>query len=173
MNEVIKTILERRSVRKFSDKPIEEEKLKLILDAAMHAPSGQCRKTWRFTVVTNQDMIKKLEDAAAKDIPYEGYTLHHPAAFVIPTNLRDNPFGKEDNSIAIMNMMIAAQSLGIGSVWINQFKDRSDMPNIRDVFNELGIPEDHIAYGTVIFGYPADDFKTAPYREKGEIVYIK
>ncbi len=173
MNEVMKTILARRSVRHFTDQPINDDILAQIMDAALHAPSGQGRKTWRFTVVTNKEMIKKMEKAIEADYPYKGYTLKDPAVLIIPTNLRDNPFGIEDNSIAIMNIMIAAQSFGIGSVWINQIKGRSDLPHIREVLTEMGVPEDHIAYGTCVLGYPDPDYPIGEYKEKGDVVYIK
>ena len=67
MNETMNTILTRRSVRNFTNKPISEEILKDLVNAAMHAPSGMCRKTWRFTVVSNSEKIKKLTDKYRND----------------------------------------------------------------------------------------------------------
>ena len=173
MNEVMNAIRSRRSVRNYTDRKIEDEVLAEIMDAAIHAHSGNGLKTWRFTVITNREMIAKLKDAVEKDsgIPFKIYD--QAAAVVIPTNKRDNTFGIEDNSAAIMSMMIAAQSFGVGSVWINRIKGRSDLPSIRAVFRELGIPEDHIAYGTCVLGYPDPEHPAAPYKEKGDIVYVK
>ena len=63
MNETLNTILTRRSTRKFADKGISREDMELIVQAGLHAPSGMGRQTWQFTVVQNQEMIRRLAGA--------------------------------------------------------------------------------------------------------------
>ena len=60
MNEVIENILTRRSIRKFTDKPVDKDILNELVQAALNAPTGMGRQTWKFTVITNQDAIKKV-----------------------------------------------------------------------------------------------------------------
>ena len=63
MNEVMNNILTRRSIRKFTDTPISREILDALVQAALHAPSGMGKQTWKFTVVTNKNAIKRLAEA--------------------------------------------------------------------------------------------------------------
>lgn len=84
--------------------------------------------------------------------------MYQPEILIIPSNQRDNPHGKEDNACAMENIFLAAHSLGIGSVWINQLQGICDEPSIREILNDFGIPADHIVYGMAALGY-ADDVK--------------
>ena len=172
MNETMKTILERRSIRKFTDKPVPEEILADLAEAAMHAPSGMCCKTWRFTVVSNNDAIKKLCRAIGNELGREGYDMYKPTAVIIPSNLKDSPFGKEDNACALQNIFLAAASYGVGSVWINQLQGICDKEEIRPVLCELGIPDDHIVYGIAALGY-ADPSYAGVYREGGTVNFVR
>ena len=63
MNQTIETILSRRSVRSFQDKPLREEDLKAIVDCALHAPSARGLQTWKFTIVENREKIQELAKA--------------------------------------------------------------------------------------------------------------
>ena len=173
MNETMKTILTRRSIRKFSDKKVSDEILKELVDAAMHAPSGMCRKTWKFTVVSNQELIERLAATVAKVLGREGYDMYKPAAIIIPSNRKDSVWGKEDNACALQNIFLAAWSFGVGSVWINQLTDICDEPEIRNILTEMEIPNDHVVYGLAALGYADPNYPMPEYREIGEIKFIK
>ena len=173
MNEVINNILTRRSIRKFTSQLIPEEAMKDIVDAALHAPSGMGKQTWKFTVVTNKAAIAKLAEAIERATNREGYDMYEPTAVIIPSNLKDSPWGRDDNACALENIFLAANSYGIGSVWINQLSGICDEPSIRNVLDEFGIPSNHVVYGLAALGY-ADN--SEPVKEKqriGEVAYIK
>lgn len=155
MNTVIENILTRRSVRAFQDKPIETEDLNLILKTAIYAPSGMNKQTWRFTAVVNQELIQKLAKAISQELGRENYDMYNPQVLIIPSNTRESHWGKEDNACALENIFLAAHSLGIGSVWINQLQGICDRPAIRSILDQLEIPSDHIVYGMAALGYPA------------------
>lgn len=155
MNETIQTILTRRSIRAFQDRPIPAGDMKLIVQAALHAPSGMGYQTWQFTVVSNPEKIQKLAKAIAAKLGRDGYDMYRPAALIIPSNLKESRFGKEDNACALENIFPAAHSLGIGSVWINQLQGICDEPGIRSVLREFQIPDDHVVYGMAALGYAA------------------
>lgn len=173
MNETMKTILERRSVRSFSSEPVAEEILKDLADAAMHAPSGMCRKTWKFTVVTNKEIIERLAKVIEKVLDRPGYDMYKPVALIIPSNERDNKFGREDNACALQNIFLAAESYGVGSVWINQLTGICDTPEVREILNEMEIPENHIVYGLAALGFANPDALKPAYREIGEVNFIR
>lgn len=173
MNETMKTILTRRSIRKFSDKKVPEEILRDLVEAGMHAPSGMCRKTWQFTVVTNEDMIKKLTLAIAKVLGREGYDMYKPTAIIIPSNNRDSKWGMEDNACALENIFLAGWSYGVGSVWINQLNGICDEPDIRGILTELEIPDNHVVYGLAALGYADPTSPMPEYREIGEVKFVR
>ncbi len=171
MNQTIETILTRRSTRKFLEKPIPEADLKLIAEAALCAPSGKNGQTWKFTVVENRQMIEKLARAIEVALGRPGYDMYRPQTLIIPSNQRDSVYGKEDNACALENIFLAAHSLGIGSVWINQLQNICDEPVIRQVLDELAIPADHVVYGLAALGY--GDGEPKEIKRVGEVTYIK
>jgi len=173
MNETMKTILNRRSVRSFLDKPISEEILKDLVDAAMHAPSGMCKKTWQFTVVSNKEIIARLSNVIAKVLDRPGYDMYNPVALIIPSNHRDNKHGREDNACALQNIFLAAESYGVGSVWINQLTEISDNFEIREILKEIGIPDSHVVYGLAALGYANPNAPKPIYKEIGEVKFVK
>lgn len=173
MNETMKTILKRRSVRSFSSELIAENILKDLTEAAMHAPSGMCRKTWKFTVVTNKDMIERLSRVIAKVLDRPGYNMYNPVALIIPSNERDSKYGREDNACALQNIFLAAESYGVGSVWINQLTGICDTPEVREILNEMEIPESHIVYGLAALGFANPNEPKPEYREIGEVKFIR
>ena len=83
MNEVMNNILTRRSIRKFTDTPISREILDDLVQAALHAPSGMGKQTWKFTVVTNKNAIKRLAEAIKTTLNRRGmiYTARLPSSY--------------------------------------------------------------------------------------------
>ena len=172
MYQTMETILTRRSIRSFEKKPIPEEDMKQIVDAALHAPSAMGRQTWKFTVVMNREKIQQLARAAGKVLGREHYDVYSPEALIIPSNSKESRFGRDDNACAMENIFLAAHSLGIGSVWINQLHGICDEPAVREVLREFGIPDDHVVYGLAALGY-ADDTVIQPKERIGTVAWIR
>lgn len=170
MNETLNTILTRRSTRKFSEKPIPEDEMELIVQAALHAPSGMGLQTWQFTVVRSREKIQMLAAAVEKTLDRQGYDMYQPQVLVIPSNEKESRFGREDDACAMENMFLAAHSLGIGSVWINQLQGICDEPAIRRILTSFGVPSDHVVYGMAALGYAADTKKDK--ERTGKVVYV-
>ena len=84
MNAAMENILTRRSVRAFEEKEIPREELEQIAKAAIYAPSGQNKQTWKITVVTDRDKIQTLAKAVGKALGREGYDMYSPQVLVIP-----------------------------------------------------------------------------------------
>ena len=162
MNPVIDAILSRRSCRSFSDKPISSQDIETLLKCARYAPSGRNRRSWKFTAVLDQSLIKKLAAAVGAAIDNPAYNFYNPTALIIPSNLESNHLGIYDNSAALENIFLAAHSLNIGSVWVNQVNGQCANPEVRAVLTEMGIPEDHVVYGVASLGYPAGELKEPP-----------
>lgn len=170
MNTIMENLLTRRSVRAFKDQPIPRNQLEEIVKAGLYAPSGMNRQTWQFTVVTDADKIGSLAALIEKELDRKGYNMYLPAAIVIPSNEKDSPWGMEDNACALENIFLAAWSFGIGSVWINQLRDICDVPAVRSLLTEWGVPARHTVYGLAALGYPAAVPET---KEKtGKVIFV-
>ncbi len=157
-NETVRTILARRSIREFTDQEIPEKQLETILQCGYYAPSGNNMQTWRFTVIRDAEQIAALKKITAKVAAEQKVTLYgfeNPKVLVLISNDRRNPNGVQDSACAAENMMLAAQSYGIGSTWINVLRTLCDEPEIRAALNEFEVPERHIVWAMVALGYPA------------------
>mgnify|MGYP002510204575 CR=1 FL=1 len=162
MNETILTILNRRSVREFTDKPVPKALLDVILQAGIYAPSGHNMQTWQFTVLREPDQIQKLKEPmgrVAKKKRVHFYGFNNPTTVVLVSNDRRNADGIQDSSCAAQNIMLAAHSFGVGSVWINALMTICDEPEIRALLRGYGIPDTHIVWAAIVMGWPAEPGK--------------
>ncbi len=107
-----------------------------------------------------------------EELGREGYDMYAPEVLIIPSNLKESPFGMEDNACAMENIYLAAEALGIGCVWINQLRTICDVPKIRAILDAFHIPGDHVVYGLAALGY-RDDAPLAPKERIGQVEYIK
>jgi nitroreductase len=149
----LETITARRSIRKYQDRPVEKEKLELLLQAAMAAPSANNRKPWEFVVITEAEKMAEIRSA----LTFGKYDA--PAAIAVCGNTSKlknliGAFWVQDCSAATENILLAAVGLGLGTVWlgvhpIHNFKKR--------VAKVLDLPG-HIEPLNVIYvGYPAEE----------------
>lgn len=173
MNEVLQNILTRRSVRGFKEEQIKDEELDLILQAGIYAPSGMNKQSWQFTVVQNKEKIdllaKVVREALGRDA---GYNFYAPPTLIMLSNEKDNSNGLADCACALENIFLMANSLGIGSCWINQLKTICDVKEIREVLTSFGIPENHIVWGMASIGYPTNVPKINE-KKDGVIKFVK
>ena len=164
MNETIKTIFNRRSTRAFSEKAISREDLELIVQAGYHAPSGRNMQKWKFTVVQNKDLMAEIATVLGRTLSRDGYDLYKPNALILVSSEEDHPHGVSDCSCALENIFLAAESLGIASVWLNQFKGVCNEPEVRALLDKLNMPKNHVVIGVAALGYSADASKKADKR---------
>jgi nitroreductase len=154
MNPTLETIFHRRSIRKYTDQPVEPEKLDLLMQAAMAAPSAMNCKPWEFVVVTNPEKIMQFR----KRLVFGNRNA--PAVIVVCGNpsLSPNPaarlFWQQDCSLAAQNILIAATSLGLGTVWIGVHPVAEFVRVVRDV---VGLPRHVIPLALLYVGYPAEE----------------
>ncbi|MBR6190190.1 MAG: nitroreductase family protein [Prevotella sp.] len=148
----------RRSHRKFTDQEIDAEDVKLILRAALMAPTSKGMRAWQFVVVDDKTDLEKLSDA--KDMGGQ-FIKGAPLAVVVLGDPMQNDCWVEDGSIAAISMQYQAEDLGLGSCWV-QMRGRglSDGTTadtvIRGIFD---IPENFSVLCVVAFGHKADERK--------------
>ena len=154
-NEVINAIFQRRSIRKFTEQPVEKEKVQLLLQAGMAAPSATNSQPWEFIVVDDADVLKKLK----QNLPLARY--NSPLCMVVcgspeitTKKTAARMFWIQDCSAATENILIAAVGLGLGTVWCGVHPVFIFEGRIRAV---LGIPRKVIPLGVIQIGYPAEN----------------
>ncbi len=167
-NPVIDAILTRQSIRTFTDEAIPRPVLEQLVACAIQAPSANNMQTWRFLVIESKETIGKLkeliaETAAAKKVKF--YGMNNPAAVVIITNDSRNPNGLIDASLAAENLMLAAHSLGIGSVWNNALHNIDEEPEMQAYLKELGLGRRQRVCAMLCLGYPAEQTKVIQRRQ--------
>lgn len=157
INPVVHTLLSRRSIRRFTERKIPEDILAMILRTGYHAPSGHNMQSWRFTVLTKQEDIQKLKlntKEAAAQAKVHFYGFENPQVVILVSNDKRNPDGCQDASCAAENMMLAACSYGIGSVWLNPLMTLRDIEPVKTVLDDFAIPENHVVWSMIALGYP-------------------
>ncbi len=162
MNELIRLIKTRHSVRAFSEKPIPAEDLRTVAECAICAPSARNMQKWHFTVLSDRARIGALAKVVGAALGRgEDYDFYAPSAFIIASGERDHRFTPVDCACALENIFLAAHALGIGSVWINQLGDCCDDAAVRAMLTALGVPEDHVVVGCAALGYAAGEVRAA------------
>ncbi len=163
--DVFQAIKERRSIRSYDDRPVEEEKLNQVLQAGRLAPSASNRQEWKFVVVRDKDLREQLVGAANG----QRFVGEAPVLIVACAARHDHtmPCGHPsylvDVAIAIDHMTLAARELGLGTCWVGAF----DPDQVRTV---LGIPETVEIVELLPLGYPAEWPRPTSRKELGEIV---
>ncbi|MEM3407247.1 MAG: nitroreductase family protein [Nitrososphaerota archaeon] len=154
--EVFEAILKRRSIRKYLNKPIEEEKIIKILEAARWAPSGGNRQPWRFIIIRNEE--KKIE---LSKIAYNQKFIKEAPLVIAICNKKDESLA--NIGLAMQNICLEAFDLGLGSCIIGWFNKEE----ARKFFN---IPEEYDICYLITIGYPAEK-PTSNRKKLEEIVY--
>ena len=174
MNDVIKAMIERRSIRKFKSDMIPKADIDEIIKAGLYAASGKNQQAVITIAVTNKELRDKLSDANRKIGGWaEGFDPFYNAPVVLIV-LADKtwPTGIYDGSLVIGNMMIAAYTLGIGSCWIHRAKQEFETDEYKKLLADLGINGDYEGIGHCVVGYPDCELPAPPARKDGRVFYI-
>jgi nitroreductase len=172
--DTLEAIRTRRSVRKYSDRPVEEEKLQVVLEAARQAPSWANMQCWRFIVVQEQavkEEISRLSYVEAffgplgyKSNPAQNALAEAPLVIVACADpaksgdLRGQQYYLADLGIACQNLMLAAHAQGLGTVFVGVFDEEA-------LGELLDIPPSIRVVGLFPLGYPASEAKGGPPRK--------
>jgi len=153
----------RRSIRKFKKQQIEPEKMDTIIEAALRSPSSMGNNPWEFIVVAEPEKLVSLSTAKQHG---SGFLKSAPYAIVVCADPSKSTVWIEDCSIASIFIQMAAESLGLGSCWI-QIRDRfnKDGRLAQEVISDiLGIPQNMVVESMVALGYP--DEQKSPHKKE-------
>jgi len=186
-NSVFKNIYSRRAVREYKPDEVPDEVIMELIRAGTYAPSALDEQPWRFVVIKNRGLMKKLSDRA-KDHWLESakgqtdeetkelielvsdpqFNIFYDAPVLVLIFTRPGADSPEFGcALAAENMMLGARSLGIGSCWIGL---ASVLGSDKELMKKIGAPEDHRLMSQMIFGYPFKKKIVAPERNKDVIL---
>lgn len=154
--EALQAIMNRKSIRKYTEQPVSDETIQAILKAGMSGPSCTNARDWAFLVVKDPEMLEKMADANGRPAA----PLRKAAFGVLVLGDLERAFPRApeywviDGSIAAQNMTLAAEALGLGSVWLGTWPQMDRVERQRELF---GLPETVIPHSILAFGYPAED----------------
>ena len=172
MNEVIKNIVERRSIKKYKNIPVEENLIDEIVMAGTYAPSGMNRQSPIILAITNQEVRNKIASINAKIMGTDIDPFYGAPVVLVVLADKNSPTHVYDGSLVMENIMLAAHSLGLGSCWIHRAKETFETEEGKEILKNLGIEGEYEGIANCILGYP-DEVKEASPRKENYIYKIK
>jgi len=157
-NQALEVIHSRKSVRNYTGAQVNKDDLLVLVKAAMAAPTAMDRRPWAFVIVTDKDVLGKL----AEGLPFTKMLVQAGAGIVVCGVMEKAPEGEgrdywvQDCSAATENLLLAAESMGLGAVWTGVYPNKERVEFVRTA---LGIPEGVIPLNVVPVGYPAGSEK--------------
>ncbi len=171
MNEIIRCMETRRSIRSYKPEQISESELAQILEAGTYAASGRGRQSPKMVVVQDKETIALLSKLNAEVMGTDSDPFYGAPTIVIVLADKTVSTAVEDGSLVIGNLMLAAHSLGIGSCWIHRAKEVMASAEGQGLLQKWGIDGDrYIGVGNCILGYAACEPPKARPRKKDYIV---
>lgn len=175
MNEIIKAMKERRSIRKFKPDMPPKEQIEEIIEAGLYAASGRNEQAVITIAVTNQEFRDKLmKDNCEIGGWTESYDPFYGAPVILIVLGRKSRITYVyDGSLVIGNMMLAAHSLGLGSIWIYRAKEEFETEEYQALLKELGIEGEWEGIGHCAIGYMDCELPVPPDRKEGRVYWIE
>lgn len=179
-NDVIETIMSRRSIRKYLDKTVEHEKLATVAKCGINAPSALNQQTWAVRVVEDQNFIKETTEIFKKERPeqvkrdanFKNMYRNAPNIIVVATPKGDS-WGLLNAGLLGENMMIAAKALGLGTCCLGSAaRFLQDTEACKPYIAKLNLPNDYEICYVLAIGYP-NETPEAKQRDESKIEYIK
>ena len=169
--EKLSPVLNRRSVRRYTDEPVTREEENLLLSAGFSAPSACNSRPWEFIVVRDRESLAALSAVR----PYWAMLKNAGLCVVVCANLEgyqasDTAFFVQDCSAATQNILVAAEGAGLGAVWLGCYPREDAMNGVHGV---LGVPGDIIPVSVISVGHPAEHAKPHPQIVPGRVHYEK
>ena len=172
MNDTLKVLESRRSCRAFKTDMITDEELQAVIKAGTYAATGMGKQSPIIIAVTNKEMRDRISAENAKIMgtdmdPFYGA----PVILIVLANKAIGTY-KYDGSLVMGNLMNAAESLDLGSIWIHRAREEFESGFGKQILSDLGIEGDYEGIGHCALGYKAAEPKAAAPRKEDYVYYI-
>ena len=175
MNEVIRAMEERRSIRKFKPAMPPKADLEQIVEAGLYAANGKGKQATLIVAVTNKELRDQLAEINAEIGGWEkGFDPFYgaPVIFIVLAD-KNWPTHVYDGSLVMGNLMLAAHSLHLGSIWIHRAKEEFERPEYRQLLKQLGIEGEWEGIGHCAVGYADGEMPKAAKRKDGRVFWVE
>ena len=175
MNEIIKAMEERRSIRKFKPEMPKKEDLQQIVEAGLYAANGMGRQATITVAVTNKELRDRLSAVNCKIGGWDESVdpFYGAPAILIVLAEKDWRNRVYDGSLVMGNIMLAAPSLGLGSIWIHRAKEEFEMPEYQQLLKELGVEGEWEGIGHCAVGYIDGEMPEAAERKPNRVFWVE
>lgn len=175
MNDIIRAMEERRSIRKFKPDMPAKEDIDQIIEAGLYAANGMGKQATITVAVTNKELRDKLSSANCQIGGWKNGFDPFYGAPVILIVLADKNWANRvyDGSLVMGNMMLAAYSLGLGSIWIHRAKEEFEMPEYQQLLKDLNVEGEWEGIGHCAIGYAQGDLPKAAKRKDGRVFWAE
>lgn len=170
MNEALKAIYDRRSIRKYKSEQISSEELDAVLKAGMCAPTGMNMQSPIIIVVQNSEDVAYLSRLNAKVRNSTSDPFYGAPTVLVVLAEADSSFAVQDGSLVMGNLMNAASAIGLGSCWINRAKEVFESEEGKALLKKWGVEGSYIGVGNCILGY-ADEAPEMKPRKANYVYY--
>ncbi len=148
--EFSEVLFKRRSIRKYEDRDVSEDKMKKLIRAGKSAPSANNKQPWHFVVIRSEETRRKIMDIH----PYSSMLAEAPAAISVCGNIdKSESYWVQDCSAATQNILLMAENLGLGAVWLGLHPRRERREEVADM---LDLPENIRPLNIIAVGHPAE-----------------
>ncbi len=175
MNDIIKAMKDRRSIRKFKPDMPSKEDIDRIIEAGLYAANGRGEQAAIIVAVTNKELRDRIsaDNRRIGGWPDENFDPFYGAPVILIV-LADKSCGTGiyDGSLVMGNLMLAAHSLGLGSIWIHRAKEEFEMPEYKGLLASLGIEGEYEGIGHCAVGYYEGEYPAPRERRAGRVYKI-
>ncbi len=172
MNDIIKNLTERRSVRAYDGRPVDDEALDIILKAGEYAPSGMNRQSTVMVAVRDPETVALLSRLNAKVMGSENDPFYGAATVVVVLADPSVVTYVEDGALVMGNLMNAAHAVNVDSCWIHRAREVFASPEGKALLKKWGVDESYEGIGNCILGYGVGEYPAPRARREGRIVKI-
>lgn len=172
MNEILKCIEERRSVKAYTTEMPKKEDIDAVIKAGLEAASGRNRQCAIIVAITDKATRDRLSRANADILGMNSDPFYSAPAVLVVLAKKEIHTAVYDGSLCLGNMMLAAHSLGLGSCWVHRAKEVFEQAEWKEWLASIGVEGEYEGIGNLILGYPKGDFPAPKERNPGRVFYV-
>ena len=172
MQETIKDLLERRSIRSYKKEQIKKEELDTILKCGVYAPTAMGKQSPQLVAVQNAEAVKTLSAMNDAVWGHGSDPFYGAPTVILVLAQRNNPNSVQDASLVMGNLMNAAHAIGVGSCWINRAKEMFEKEDGRKLLRSWGVDDVYEGVGICALGYIEGEYPTPKPRRDGYVIRV-
>lgn len=172
-NDILEVLVQRRSVKKYSDKLVCDEDLLKIVEAGLYAPSGKNGQAVKMMVVKNKELVRELSKLNAKILNVDIDPFYNAPIVIVVFADRNHSTYLEDGSLVLGNMMNEAFSIGVDSCWIHRARQMFETEEGRAIARKYNIPDEYIGIGNCILGYCEGKYPESRPRKENRVIIVE